>query len=89
VSCCELEFQFVSFPTNSRLPSRSKRSAFYNPNPPSPWDTTGVIKKHVSAYCEAIIRFTNISYRRLRTTRAKGTLLLVSYCKPNDGLTVG
>jgi hypothetical protein len=36
VSCCELEFQFLSFPTHSRLPSRSTCSAFYVPNPLSP-----------------------------------------------------
>jgi len=36
VSCCWLEFQFLSVPTHSRLPSRSTRSIFYVPNPPSP-----------------------------------------------------
>jgi len=36
VSCRELEFQFLSVLTHSRLPSRSTRSAFYAPNPPSP-----------------------------------------------------
>jgi len=35
-SCCGLEFQFLSVPTHSRLPSRSTRSTFYVPNPPSP-----------------------------------------------------
>ena len=36
LSCCGLEFQFLSFPTHSRLPSRSTRSTFYIPNSPSP-----------------------------------------------------
>jgi len=34
VSCCELEFQFLSVPTHSRLPSRPTCYAFYVPNPP-------------------------------------------------------
>ena len=36
MSCCELEFQFLSVPTHSSLSSRSTCSAFYAPNPPSP-----------------------------------------------------
>jgi hypothetical protein len=36
VCCCGLEFQFFSVPAHSRLPSRSTRSTFYVPNPPSP-----------------------------------------------------
>jgi len=36
VSCCGLEFQFLSVPTHSRLPSRSTCSTFYVPNPLSP-----------------------------------------------------
>ena len=36
VSCCGLEFQFLSVPTHSRLLSWSTRSTFYIPNPPSP-----------------------------------------------------
>ena len=35
MSCCGLEFQFLSVPTYSRLPTRSTRSTFYVPNPPS------------------------------------------------------
>ena len=34
--CCGLEFQFLSVPTHSRLPSRSTHSTFYVPSPPSP-----------------------------------------------------
>ena len=33
VCCCGLEFQFLSVPMHSRLPSRSTRSTFYVPNP--------------------------------------------------------
>jgi hypothetical protein len=36
VSCCGLEFQFLSVPKHSRLPSRPTRSTFCVPNPPSP-----------------------------------------------------
>jgi len=36
VSCCGLEFQFLSVPPHYRLPSRSTRFTFYVPNPPSP-----------------------------------------------------
>jgi hypothetical protein len=36
VSLCGLEFQFLSFPTHTRLPSRSTLSTFYVLNPPLP-----------------------------------------------------
>jgi len=36
MSCCGLEFQFLSVPTHSRLPSRSTRTTFYVSNPPLP-----------------------------------------------------
>ena len=36
MSCCGLEFQFLSVPTHSKLPSQPTRSTFYVPNPPSP-----------------------------------------------------
>ena len=36
VCCCGLEFQFLSVPTHSRLPSRATRFIFYVPSPPSP-----------------------------------------------------
>jgi len=36
VCCCGLEFQFLSVPMYSRLPSWSTRSTSYVPNPPSP-----------------------------------------------------
>ena len=51
VSCCWLEFQFLSVPTHSRLPSRSTRSTFYVPNPPS---TLGY-----NTSCEAILKENN------------------------------
>ena len=35
VCFCALEFQFLSVPTHSRLPSRQTRSTFYVPNTPS------------------------------------------------------
>jgi len=45
VSCCELEFQFLSVPTHSGLPSRSTCSAFYVPNSPSPLVYNSTINK--------------------------------------------
>ena len=35
VCCCALEFQFLSVPAHSRLPSRWTRFTFYVPSPPS------------------------------------------------------
>jgi hypothetical protein len=37
ITCCGLEFQFLSVSTHSRLPSRSTRSGSYDPNPLSPY----------------------------------------------------
>jgi len=46
VSCCGLEFQFLSVPTRSRLPSRSTRSTFYVPIPPPPLGYNAMIRRH-------------------------------------------
>jgi len=42
-------------------------------------EATVSIKQHVSAYSEAIIRFTNVSYRRLITMRGRWQMLRSHY----------
>jgi hypothetical protein len=46
-----------------------------------------LIERHVSAYLEAIITFTNVGYRRLTTRLSKSPI--ANLCKPEDGLQVG
>jgi hypothetical protein len=49
VCCCGLQFQSLRIPTHWKLPSRSTRSTFYVPNPPSP------LEYHIRSECLLVL----------------------------------
>ena len=53
--CCGLEFQFLSVPTYSRLPSRSTCSTFYAPNPPLPLEYNSILVSPVDLGVDSLV----------------------------------
>ena len=50
--CCGHEFQFLSVPTHSRLPSRSALPTFYVPDPPLPLGYNSVkCRVYIKEWC--------------------------------------
>ena len=82
VSCCGLEFQFLSVLIHSRLPSRSTLSTFYVPNPPSLLGYNKPPPRNKSV-CDCVVvkqklRFTGLSGYRLRIGLSVGCVICLS-----------